>query len=278
MTDPTSTDTPPTPPTPPATRSVDLTVEIAATPDDIWTAITDPEELIRWFPPTASGEPKDGGHIVVSWGAGSEWKSNIVVWQPGVHLRLEDELPAEVKEQGVVMALDYFIDAKDGGTVLRLVNSGFSADDEWDDYFHMVENGWTFFLWNLKHYLERHPGTPRTLVSVRPQVSGTREEVWAALFDADGLGDVGPAGEPFQFNLGSETLSGEAVLSDPPWSFAGMVDSLNDGVLHVEMEGTGESWKVGVWLSGYGVDEARCLALQQALETRLGALLPASSA
>lgn len=255
-----------------ATRAVDLTIEIDASPDDVWKAITDADELIRWFPPIASVEPGEGGHVMVSWGGGSEWKSSIVTWEPGRHLRLEDELPEGAEEGAVGVALDYFLEGEGGTTVVRLVNSGFSAADDWDDFYHMLENGWTFFLWNLKHYLERHPGTPRTMISVRQWVTGSREEVWDGLFGANGLGPAPREGDPFRFDLGDVVLSGTAVLSDRPWGFAAKVDSLNDGILHVELEGSGERWKLGVWLSAYGVDESRTDAARKALESRLGAL------
>lgn len=261
--------------TPPsATRSVDLSVEIKATPEQVWKAITEPDELIRWFSPEASGEAKEGGHVTVSWGGGSEWKSNIVTWKPGAHLGLQDELDPALAEQGAVVALDYFIETKDGSTHVRLVNSGFSAGDEWDDFFHMVTNGWTFFLWNLKHYLERHPGTPRTIIPVRPWVSGTREEVWAKVFHKNGLGLIPSAGETFAFDLGSEVMDGVVVLADRPWAFAGQVSSLDDGVIHVELEGSGDRWKLGVWLSAYGVDSESCDRMKTALDSRIATLFP----
>ncbi|MGI9628791.1 MAG: SRPBCC family protein [Longimicrobiales bacterium] len=264
---------------PPTTRAVDLVIEIKSSPEAVWKAITEPDELIRWFSPEASGEAKEGGHVTVSWGGGSAWKSNIVVWKPGVHLGLQDELNQPVEEQGAVVALDYFIETKDGSTVVRLVNSGFSADDEWDDFFHMVTNGWTFFLWNLKHYLERHPGTPRTMMPVRPWVSGTRDEVWAKVFGDEGLGDGAPAsGQAFAFDLGSEVLEGVVVLSDRPWAFAGQVHSLDDGVIHIELEGSGDRWKLGVWLAAYGVDQDSCDRARSALASRIAGLFPQDEA
>ena len=259
----------------PETRSVDLTIEIEATPEQVWQAITDGEELTRWFPPIASAEPGPSGHVTVSWGGGAEWTSDIKIWSPGIHLRLEDRLPPEVKETGVVVALDYHLERRGSTTVVRLVNSGFSPDDEWDDYYHMVQNGWTFFLWNLKHYLERHPGKPRAMASVRPWVSGTRAEVWNAIFSDSGLGEA-PAevGESFTFRLGDTELQGVSVFSDTPWSFAGKIDNLDDGVLHSEMEGSGERWKAGVWLSAYGEQGAEVDALKGALEAKMTELFP----
>ena len=159
----------------------------------------------------------------------------------------------------------------------------------------MMLNGWRVFLWNLGHAVERHPGVPRRMISVRPWVTGSREEVWERLFGDEGLrgdGGVGAAaagsvaagsvaagsvaaGDRFRFVLdGGVVLEGEVVLCDRPRAFAGMVESLNDGVLHVEMEGSGERWRMGVWLSVYGVEEGRGDRVGGALERTIGRLFP----
>lgn len=269
----------------PATRWVDLSITIAASPEAVWTAVSDGEWLSRWFSPIASVEPGEGGRVTVSWGDG-EWTSHIVAWQPGVHMRMEYESPEssddqdnqddqgqnDAEEQPVVTALEYYLEPRKDGTKLRLVNSGFSASSEWDDYFRMASQGWRFFLWNLKHVLERHPGVPRAMISVRPWVTGSRAEVWDRLFS-----EVGEPGETrFCFALdGGVELTGSVILSDRPWAFAGVVESLNDGVFHVELEGTGDRWKLGLWLSAYGVDGPARDRVRQVLESTAARLFPA---
>ena len=276
------------PATNPGTRAIDLSVEIAAPPEAVWEAISDGDRLASWFAPFASVEPGEGGSVTVAWEEGSEWPSRIAVWQPNRHLRLIDELPEDAAHTGAEMALDYRLEARDGTTVLHLVNSGLSAGEDWDEAFYMMTNGWRFFLWNLKHVVERHPGVSRTMISARPWVRGSREEVWDRLFGEQGLGVTpnGPrsaslegvaashgtdlsqrAHNPFRFVLdGGKVLEGSVVLCDRPWAFAGMVASLEDGVLHIEMEGSGERWKLGVWLSAYGVEGMRCEEIGKALE------------
>ena len=273
----------------PGTRSIDLSVEIDAPPEAVWEAISDGDRLASWFAPFASVEPGEGGSVTVAWEEGGEWSSRIAVWQPDRHLRLVDELPEDADGAGVEMALDYHLEARDGTMVLHLVNSGLPAGEESDEFVHMMTNGWRFFLWNLKHVVERHPGVSRTMISARPWVRGSREDVWERLFSEEGLG-VAPNGppsasrevaaashgtnsprraqDPFRFVLdGGKVLEGTVVLCDRPWAFAGRVASLEDGVLHIEMEGSGERWKLGVWLSAYGVEGMRCEEIGKALET-----------
>ena len=291
-------------PTNAKTRNIEVSVEIDAPAEAVWRAITDSDAVANWFAPMASGEPGEGGHLTVSWGAGAEWTSRITAWEPNRHLRLADELPEEATEQGAAMVLDYHLANRDGKTLVTIVNSGLSADPSWDDAVHMMSNGWRFFLWNLKHYLERHRDSRRTMISERPWVTGTREQVWDTIFGERGLGSVpaapgegtpasgngapasgganaGPGstshadGPPFRLVLDDgSVIEGTVVLSDRPWAFAGTVSSLDDGVLHVEMEGTGERWKMGVWLSVYGLEEERCKQIGVALGQTMARLFP----
>lgn len=250
-------------------RSVEASIRIAVGVDDVWRAISDGEWLSRWFSPTASVTPGKGGKVAVSWGGGAEWTSRITAWEPGLHLRLEDE-PHDGADQGVT-TLDYHLESTDGATLVRLVNAGYPADAEWDDHIRMLENGWRFFLWNLKHALERHLGVPRTMISARPWVSGTRAELWDRLFSPEGLGPLAGAHSRYRLELdGGHLLEGTVVLRDRPWAFAGVVESMNDGVLHVELEGDGDRWKLGVWLSLYGVAPAESDQLRAALQKTIG--------
>ena len=263
------------------TRDIELAVEIAAPIDAVWRAITDGEAVANWFAPIASAQPGEGGHLTVSWEAGAEWTSWITAWDPCRHLRLVDQLPDEAGENPAVMALDYRLTDLGDSTRLDLVNSGLSAAPDWDDTFRMMQNGWRFFLWNLKHFLERHPGTRRTMISERPWVTGSREEVWDRVFGKKGLVDTiatgayPGTGDRFRCVLdGAGALEGTVALCDRPWSFAGAVSSLNDGVLHIEMEGTGKRWKMGVWLSAYGVEEEQCEKIGVALAKTVSRMFP----
>lgn len=269
---------------PSATRDIVASVVVAVPPEAVWRAITEGEQVANWFAPVASARPGQGGHLTVSWGGGAEWTSWITAWDPCRHLRLVDRLPEDAADGGAAMALDYRLTDLGGTTRLDLVNSGLSAEPAWDDTFHMMHNGWRFFLWNLRHYLERHPGTRRTMISERPWVTGSREEVWDRVFGETGLGTSTadgsqPAfhevGDLFRFKLdGGISLEGTVVVCDRPWAFAGVVASLNDGVIHVEMEGSGDRWKAGVWLSCYGVEKKQCQGIAAALSRTVSRVFP----
>ncbi|HJX88276.1 MAG TPA: SRPBCC domain-containing protein, partial [Gemmatimonadales bacterium] len=69
-------------------RAFEMALEIAATPDEVWRALTQAEELVRWFPMDARVTPGVGGTMLWNWGEGQDWESRIDVWEPGRRLRL----------------------------------------------------------------------------------------------------------------------------------------------------------------------------------------------
>lgn len=255
------------------TRDIELPVEIAAPVEDVWEAIATRGGIERWFAPFATVEEGAGGTISVAWEKGAYWPSRITVWRPGEHLRMVDLSDPEAATRGTALTVDYHLSTSEGRTRVRLVNSGLPAMPDFDEHFHMMTNGWRVFLRNLKHAVERHPGIPRRMISARPWVTGSREEVWRRLFGEEGRSPS--PDDSFRFGLdGREPLEGEVVLCDRPRAFAGIVRSLNDGLLHVEMEGSGERWRMGVWLSVYGMRDARCDRVGEALERTVGRLFP----
>lgn len=80
------------------TRSVEMAVDIAAPADAVWTALTDPAELVRWFPLQASVIPGAGGSVKCSWDDTWTWESTIDIWEPGRRSRLvqEEQRPLDV--------------------------------------------------------------------------------------------------------------------------------------------------------------------------------------
>ena len=84
------------------------------------------------------------------------WDSQIEVWEPGRHLRTTYPLPgAEGRGEAIELAVDYYLEARGGGTYLRLVHSGFGPQSEWDEEYDGVRRGWQYELRSLRHYLER---------------------------------------------------------------------------------------------------------------------------
>lgn len=182
----------------PNTRSHETSIEIRATPAEIWKTITEAEEIARWFAPEASVTPGEGGKMTISWGGGMEITHNISTWEPNQHLRTEAETPrapSAAPESLALLAVDYYIQAKDGGTaVLRVVQSGYPNDAAWDGEFDGTKHGWQLFLLVLKHAIEVHKGKKSFHASLYEPFAGegrTQQSAWTHLHD-QGLPMMGP--------------------------------------------------------------------------------------
>jgi uncharacterized protein YndB with AHSA1/START domain len=238
----------------PKTRDITLEVEVAVTPAEAWKALTDPAQIERWFPLKASGKAGPGESVTFSWGPGMEWTTRVKEWNPPAHVRWED--PPDPSRPGVVSAIDFHVETRGGRTVVRLVHSGFDASADWDDQYTSTENGWRYFLMNLRHYLERHANTPRTMVWDRRKMTKPPAEVWNAIFEQPILGGV------------VDAALDEVSRERHAW---GRIPSLNDALVFVELEGgpSAKEGHIGVWISTYGVPAARTSALQNALTAAL---------
>src|SRR5579871_1221389 len=143
-----------------------------ASPEVVWEGISSASEIVRWFAPEARVEPGVSGSYFVSWGPGMEGTSRITVWEPAHHLQLvEQRTFAGARQEGCMeptdtvgeparIVVDYYLEAKGGSTVLRLVHSGFGVTADWDNEFESTHYGWMMFVRNLRHAVTRHLRTP----------------------------------------------------------------------------------------------------------------------
>lgn len=288
-------------------RSIELEIEVAASAEAVWRALSDAEELKRWFPLDAGVEPGVGGTIWLSWGPGVEGGAPIRVWEPPARLGWAEQFPgAGPDDPPVELTVDFHIEARGGTTVVRLVHAGFGAGADWDDLYDGNAGGWSYFLRNLRYYLESRHAEPRRVVWNRTAYGATRADVWDRLLGPDGLGILPPGATPGAGERDGEARSGGAPIGvapdtgvhsgpprpgelregdrftlalmpgegvggtvwlfDPPYRFAGCLDLHGGAPIFVEMEGEHEGWNCGVWLSLYGDGRDYGDSLQRALD------------
>jgi uncharacterized protein YndB with AHSA1/START domain len=260
----------------PTARSVERTVEIDAPLGAVWRALTDADELTRWFPLEARVEPGAGGSIWMRWSDVYGGLSRIEVWEPEAHLRI-----AFPTDGPGPVATDYYLQGRSGRTVLRVVSSGFGAGVGWDDFFDGVRRGWAFELTALRHYLERHHGEDRVVAWVRVPYAFADAEAWRRLtgpggwLGADGLDHIGPGSRYQARTVTGTDLVGSVHAWQPPMLFAGTVEGLREALLRLELERWGETRYVNLWLATYGVPAADVGALESAWRSSLAEALEA---
>lgn len=237
-------------------RSIVKEVTIDAPVDAVWQALTEAEELTRWFPVEARVQPGPGGSIWISWGGGTEGEAPITAWEPGRRFGWT-ETRGPVK-----LVIDFHIQARGGQTLVRLVQSGFGDGPEWDDEFHMTSGGWSYFIEHLRWYLERHRGIPRDLITFRDPVKMTRPEAFERLLGTSGLSHDGSLGatKPFApyrtITAAGDPLSGMVIASSPATCQMGFtIDELDGAIAFIEIEPSDGGSRPGFWLSTYGLGQ-----------------------
>jgi uncharacterized protein YndB with AHSA1/START domain len=248
-------------------RTVDLTIDIDATLEEVWQALTTGEGIARWFAPHAAVTPGEGGSVSVGWNPKEMWETPIAVWEPQRHMQTASEMPSN--DGGVVrLAVDYYLEAHGGRVRVRLVHSGFDDSGSWDDYIDGLDAGWSYFLFNLKHALERHRGVERVQQSARFRTTARSGEDHP-VFGAKGL-RVRPAisrlrpGDACRLSLSAD-VDATVAVRHAPRTIAFVVPAWNDALLFVEREGMKETHNLGVWLSLYGVPQTDVVPLRQGL-------------
>lgn len=246
--------------TPGAARAVERQIEIAAPLSAVWNALTDAEELIRWFPLEARVTPGAGGSIWMRWDDAERVEDRIDVWEPERRLRLVGKAGPWSR-----IATDYYLEGRGGTKVLRVVSSGFGAEDDPDEVMQGFGFGWDFELRGLRHYLERHRGVPRLVAWARVHHTKGYEPAWARLTGPGGF--FGVTGLP-QGETGSavavtavtgDRLDGSVLLAQAPYQFAATIPAWNDALFRAHLYGGSAM----LWLSTYGVAADRVRDLER---------------
>jgi uncharacterized protein YndB with AHSA1/START domain len=260
-------------------RTAEYVIPIDAPPDAVWKALTDPTELERWFPLTASVTPGVGGALQLRWGPIGMDDLSIVVWKPGQHLQVGMPQPSGAPR----VIHDFTIEDHGTSTILRLVAHGFDPDARWDEFFDGVQRGWRYELQSLRHYLEHHRGEDRAVAWIRTPIAGGAERAWATLFASDGWKPEAAIerkrrDDRYSIEAPDGTvLTGTVVISEHPKDFTGTVEGSewNNALLRVQVDAEPDGLVLGLWLAAWGVPATKLAAITTAWQPALDNLFSA---
>jgi uncharacterized protein YndB with AHSA1/START domain len=250
------------------TRDLELSVELDATPEEVFRAVSEGTEIAKWIAPEArSTPPQDGkkGSIWISWGEGMSAEHEIEIYDAPKRLRHPSGSNGETK---AALYADWSIEAKGGGkTTLRLVHSGFSVGADWDDEFEAHGRGWRLMMQNLRHYFARHAKKPTTHLPFMANLASARGPIWKALVAKFGLSETPKVGDPFRFTTPKgEVLTGVVDLVTDTRDLALVVREYDDALLRFNLEGKASA--ASTFLYGYvityGDQRSRASALLEA--------------
>jgi uncharacterized protein YndB with AHSA1/START domain len=271
------------------TRAFRMSLDLDSTPDEVWRALTEAEEIVRWFSPGAQVTPGVGGTMLWSWGHAEDWVTRIDAWEPGRLLRLVQEDARPYDAQGnqlppgeaepARIAMEFTLDTVQGKTRLRLVHSGFGHGAAWDAEVDGISEGWQAELRSLHHYLRRHRGRDRKWARGMVSTSLPRDAAWRRLTGPGGY-VVSPEfpsdGERYALvTPDGKRFSGTVALSLPGQTLAGTVSEIDDGWFRVltwrDARGRTGVW---AWLATYGADDAEVREFGREAQGALERLFP----
>jgi uncharacterized protein YndB with AHSA1/START domain len=242
-------------------------IEIAASVEEVWAALTDPKKLVNWFPLDARVAPGKDGTIFVSWGPDCEGEAPIIEWEPGRKFAWKEMTGAVV---------EFTLEARGGKTLVRLVHSGFLTGADWEnEWFESTNYGWDFMLLSLRVLLERHRGEERKVAWQRLAIALTRAQAYEKLLQPGELfREVARvqmvSGQQFSLTSASgEKLSGNVELVRAPRGMCLRVAEWNEALLWVTLEGKDGKLDAQVWISTFGLPQSRVDELNNVWGERL---------
>jgi uncharacterized protein YndB with AHSA1/START domain len=268
----------------PSSRQFETRIDLAASRDVVWNAISGDAELRRWFAPDASVEGGVGGEITWSWKDLHTWPQKIEVWEPGKRLRTRYDSKVEDGEGGrKPLFIDFQLEGEGGRTTLRLVHSGFGPEAAFDAEYDGIGRGWPVELRSLRLYLEHHLGQNRQVAWSTRAVELDGGLVWQRLTGPGGLAcgtglDRLSEGQPFRFRTPDGDEFAGTALCCHEREFSGLAASHGDGFLRFTVERCGGGLQVWIWLATYGEDPSPTRALQARWDAMLERLFPAAVA
>ncbi len=147
------------------------TIDINATPEQIWDAITTANGIAAWMVP-ATIDPRTGGDIAFQLGD-DLWSTGTITAFDSPHRFAYEEpdwpLLAGQDPAGVTpMATEFLIEAVSGGsTILRVVTSAFGTGADWEnEFFTDMTGSWLALFDNLRLYVTHFNGQPVTIAKI----------------------------------------------------------------------------------------------------------------
>jgi uncharacterized protein YndB with AHSA1/START domain len=134
-------------------RKIERSVQVKVSPEKAFQAITLPAHLERWFATKAVTDPRPGGTFTLEFDFTDPSHDHVQKGEYSEVVRGKVVRHSWANKLGPT-AVEWLIQAKGGGTEIRLTHTGWGSGAEWDAQLDSHEKGWTGFLGNLKTVLE----------------------------------------------------------------------------------------------------------------------------
>jgi uncharacterized protein YndB with AHSA1/START domain len=237
------------------TREQAHEIEVDASPDAVWRALTTPEGIRSWFTTKAEVEPGEGGKITYTWEemGGMSGSGAIEAWEPGRRLRLRHITDGK----GPAIVEEWTIESLDGGrSLLRFVQSDIPADPSWDGYYDSTNRGWRMYFDLLRHALAHHEGIERRAVTIMANVELDEAALWDRVTGPEGLALEGApeVGATVRVATAEGPVDAEVLDHEPEGILVLRLPGGSDRALAILLHGGEEKSMFWAQLSAYGDD------------------------
>ena len=132
------------------------TVTIKSSPEAVFKALTQADELMRWFPTRAESDPRPGGKFKFTWefanaNENGSQQGEYVEVLPNRKLSYTwtaESIPA------IPTLVTFKLTEAGGETIVELDHASMQEGADQEKLHEMHANQWGFFMMNLKSYLE----------------------------------------------------------------------------------------------------------------------------
>jgi len=145
-------------------RLIQKRVLIQASPEIVYSALTDAKELERWFCDRADSDPRAGGELKAQWrtgDAGQHGRALFSVLVPFSQVALEWVDDGDGKAGGIRHELNYNIRSLRYGCELIMRDEGSPFPDE--ETMAILDEGWITVLRDLKDHCEAKERSLRSI-------------------------------------------------------------------------------------------------------------------
>jgi uncharacterized protein YndB with AHSA1/START domain len=258
-------------------RVVRAEILTTASAEQAWQAWADPARLSEWFTDRAKGRAAAGG--TVTWYFDrfrSQFPYDVMVADEGRRLVLKGSPPGRPP-----YLLEVLISGNPAaGTLVKIINSGFSVGVENYEEYEGVESGWQMALTILKQYLENHFSQPKSGFFAMQPAPVDYEKILHFFLEEEGLmrwlttsGAIGAPGERYSLTLRDGSPMSGRVLTLTSREVALSWDEI-DGVAELKAFRIGPRARaVAVRGCGWGLPEERALEIEQMLSKAIDRLV-----
>ena len=164
---------------------IDNQIEVSATPEQVWDAITTGAGMDGWFMGTSEVERREGGTVRTTHPAFT-MESTVTTWDPPHRFAHRSE---QADPDGRLHAFEYTVEPRGTGSTIRWHHSGFLGGD-WEAEYEAMSEGDPMYFHKLAEYIDHFLGRRATVVDAFGPNVPDRDRVWPVI--REGLGLPGP--------------------------------------------------------------------------------------